>query len=140
MKKTTDNLWKEMLKTNNVDDFIKNNPEDVFFNGLEEFFEYQLKTKNLKSGKVYEAAMLERHFGHQIITGARGATRDKIIQLCFGLKLDLREAQQFIKISGNRELYPRDPRDAVIIFAIKDGKSLMDVNIELQERGFSVFE
>ena len=84
--------------------------------------------------------MIERHFGHQIITGTRGATRDKIIQLCFGLKLNLREAQQFIKISGNRELYPRDPRDAVIIFAIKDGKSLMDVNIELQERGLSVFE
>lgn len=140
MKKTTDNLWKEMMNTDNVDEYLENNPDEVFFNGLEEFFEYQLKTKKLKSGKVYEAAMIERHFGHQIITGTRGATRDKIIQLCFGLKLNLREAQQFIKISGNRELYPRDPRDAVIIFAIKDGKSLMDVNIELQERGLSVFE
>ncbi|MBQ7503856.1 MAG: hypothetical protein IJT79_00870 [Ruminococcus sp.] len=140
MKKTTDNLWKEMMNTDNVDEYLENNPDDVFFNGLEEFFEYQLKTKKLKSGKVYEAAMIERHFGHQIITGTRGATRDKIIQLCFGLTLNLREAQQFIKISGNRELYPRDPRDAVIIFAIKDGKSLMDVNIELQERGLSVFE
>lgn len=140
MKKTTDNLWKEMMNTDNVDEYLKNNPDDVFFNGLEEFFDYQLKTKNLKSGKVFEAAMIERHFGHQIITGARGATRDKIIQLCFGLNLNLREAQQFIKISGNRELYPRDPRDIVIIFAIKDGKTLMDVNIELQERGLSVFE
>lgn len=140
MKKTTDNLWNEMMKTESVDEFIKRNPEDVFFNGLEEFFEYQLKTKKLKSGKVFEAAMLERHFGHQIITGARGATRDKIIQLCFGLKLELKEAQQFIKISGNRELYPRDPRDAVIIFAIKDGKNLVEANIDLEQRGLRVFE
>ncbi len=140
MKKTTDDLWNEMLQTDNVDEFIKNNPEDVFFNGLEEFFDYQLKTKNLKSGKVFEAAMIERHFGHQIITGMRGATRDKIIQICFGLKLNLSEAQQFIKISGNRELYARDHRDLVIIYAIKDGKSLIETNLELEKRNLSVFE
>lgn len=140
MKKSTDNLWNEMLQTNNVDEFFENNREDIVFNGLEELFEYHLKTKNLKSGKVYEAAMIERHFGHQIITGMRGSTRDKIIQICFGLELNLPEAQQFLKISGNRELYPRDPRDLLIIFAIKERKTLIETNLELDKRGLKIFE
>lgn len=140
MKKSTDNLWNDMLKTDNVKDFFKENSEDIIFNGLEELFEHHVKSKKLKKKDVYENSLINREFGYQIISGRRGATRDKIIQLCFGLKLDLPETQQFLKTSGNRELYLRDPRDAVVVFAIKDGKSLVEANLELEKQGFKIFE
>ncbi len=132
--KPTDDLWNEMLNTDTVDEFVGNNLDDIVFNGLEEMFDYFKEQKKLRSMEVYDGAMISRTFGRQIITGERGATRDKIIQFCFGLKLDLEEAQRFIKISGNRELYLRDLRDSVIIFAIKDGKSLLEANLELERK------
>ena len=33
-----------------------------------------------------------------------------------------------MKLSGNRELYARDPRDAVILYALKNHKTIMDTN------------
>ena len=140
MKKPTDDLWNEMLGTDSVDEFFKNNSEEIIFNGLEELIEFHIKTKNLKKSKVFEDAMIERHFGYQIIGGTRNPSRNKLIQLCFGLKLNLSEAQRLLKTGGCRELYIRDPRDAVIAFALRDGKSLNDVNIELDEKGLSPFE
>ena len=138
MKKTTDELLKEMQTSDNAERFIKDNPEDIIFNGMEELFDYHIKTKGLKKGDVYDGAMIDRSFGRQIINGTRGATRDKVIQFCFGLKLDLAEAQQLLKISGNRELYVRDPRDIIIIFAIKERKSLVEANLDLEKHGFTV--
>lgn len=134
MKKQTDALWNEMLNTDTVDEFVDNNLDDIVFNGLEEMFDHFVKKRNLKVTEVYDRAMLQRNFARQIISGGRGSTRDKIIQFCFGLKLNLDEVQRFIKISGNRELYLRDLRDSVIIFAIKDGKSLLEANLELEKK------
>lgn len=33
-----------------------------------------------------------------------------------------------IKLSGNRELYARDERDAVILFALQHHKTIMETN------------
>ena len=38
MKKTTDELLKEMQTSDNAERFIKDNPEDIIFNGMEELF------------------------------------------------------------------------------------------------------
>lgn len=138
MKKSTENLWDEMLVTDNADTFFENNPDDIVFNGIEEMFSHFLAQKKLKKGEVFNAANISERFGRMIISGERGATRDKVIQLCFGLRLNLAEAQRFIKISGNRELYVRDPRDAVIIFSIKDGKNLIDTNLELEKKRLTI--
>ncbi|MBR2280215.1 MAG: hypothetical protein IJ903_04735 [Ruminococcus sp.] len=90
--------------------------------------------------KMLRGAFLDsiRQFDCIKQNGTRGATRDKVIQFCFGLKLDLAEAQQLLKISGNRELYVRDPRDIIIIFAIKERKSLVEANLDLEKHGFTV--
>lgn len=50
MKKTTDELLKEMQTSDNAERFIKDNPEDIIFNGMEELFDYHIKTKGLKKG------------------------------------------------------------------------------------------
>lgn len=140
MKKPTDDLWKEMLSTDTVDDFFEKNRDEILFNGLEELIEYHIRTKKLKKSKVFQDAMIERHFGYQILSGSRNPSRNKLLQLCFGLKLDLPDAQRLLRVGGYRELYIRDPRDAVIIFALKNGKSLNEANIELDKNGLLPFE
>ena len=140
MKKPTDDLWNEMLGTDTVDEFFENNLDEIVFNGLPDLVNYFINAKGLKKSTVFEDAMIERHFGYQILNGTRNPSRDKVLQLCFGLKLNLSEAQRLLKVGGYRELYIREPRDAVIIFALKDGKSLVEANIKLEEKKLSLFE
>ena len=62
--------------------------------------------------------------------------RDRLIALAFGMGLSEDEAQSLLKVSKNRELYARDERDAVILFALQRGQSILAANELLFEHGF----
>ena len=41
-----------------------------------------------------------------------------------------------LRLSGYRELWPKDERDALLLFAIQRGMSLEEVHTELERYGF----
>lgn len=138
MKSTTD-LWDEMLETDTVEEFIKNNRESINFKGAPELMKYYIKTKKLKNKKVFEEANISRSYGNEILAGRKNPSRDVLIQLCFGLHLNLDETQHFLKVCGKKELYTKSRRDLYTIYAFKDKKSLVELNIELEKKGVKIF-
>ena len=63
-----------------------------------------------------------------------------MIALAFGLKLDEKEVQVLLKQAGYRELYPRDPRDALLLYAIGHHKAIIDANEILYDHNIEVLE
>ena len=59
--------------------------------------------------------------------------------LCFGMGLSLRETQSFLKKCTYSELYPRNRRDAVVIFCLQHDCSIMETNDILYEYSLPVF-
>ncbi len=47
------------------------------------------------------------------------------------------QIQRMLKISCNRELYARDRRDALILFALEQRKTILDVNESLYDHGYA---
>ena len=45
------------------------------------------------------------------------------------------ETQRMLRLSGHRELWPKDERDALLLFAIQRGMSLEEVHTELEHYG-----
>ena len=43
-----------------------------------------------------------------------------------------------LKLSGNRELYARDERDVIILFALQRGKNIFETNDLLHSYNFKV--
>ena len=73
---------------------------------------------------------------YSIINGNRKKPeRDKLIMLCFGLKLTSEEANLLLKKSSNGELYVRNPRDLVLIYALDRNQSVIEANNKLEEFG-----
>ena len=68
---------------------------------------------------------------HQLFSGRRNPSRDKLICLSFGLGLQLEDAQELLRRSGYAELYAKDKRDAIMTFGLTHGKSLNEVNDDL---------
>ena len=56
------------------------------------------------------------------------AVRDKLLSLAFGLRLSVEETQKMLKISGNRELYVRDTRDVLILFSLREKRTIFETN------------
>lgn len=72
---------------------------------------------------------------HQILSGKRRPSRDKLLCLCFGLKLDSEQVQDLLRDCGYAVLYAKNRRDSIILFAFYRGMSLLELNEKLYEEG-----
>lgn len=129
----TEELLDELLSSPDPKTFITNNK--VGTRSLSEYLGQLLEEKGLKRSDVVKEAGLNDTFGYQIFTGKRKASRNKILQLVFAMHLNLREADRLLQAAGVNELYCKDRRDAIIIFAITKGHSLQKVDEELYRFG-----
>lgn len=95
-----------------------------------------LDEKGLKRSDVVVKTGLDKAYVYQIFAGKKNPSRNKLITIAFGMKLSEEETQRMLQLSGHRELWPKDERDALLLFAIQRGMSLEEVHTELEHYGF----
>ncbi|MDO4547057.1 MAG: helix-turn-helix domain-containing protein, partial [Clostridia bacterium] len=139
MKKIrTDEMLDTLHNTANISDFLKKH--EVHF--VQQDFARCLAAFTEKKGLVREhvirRADIDRTYGHQIYEGRRRPSRDKVIQLAFGLELDESEVRELLIAAGYMPLYPKISRDAILIFCIVHKKSINDANHLLDREGLSL--
>ncbi|MDD6484491.1 MAG: hypothetical protein PUF72_07945 [Clostridiales bacterium] len=138
--KTTDELLKILNKTKNLDDYIDENLQSFIDTDLKAYLEKLLEEKDLKKSEVIQKANLSQIHAYKIFSGERRPGRDKLLCLCFGMGLGLKETQLALRLADHNPLYPRLRRDSVIIFAINEGASLMECNEALFDMGEDILE
>lgn len=79
---------------------------------------------------------------YEIMSGktTKNISRNKVIMLCFGLKLTVDEAQQLLKKSGYAPLYARDTRDSIIIYSLEHHIDVVTTNIKLGEYSLEILK
>lgn len=138
MIKNTDEMQQEIQSTDNIYDVLDNNHESFRFEELSDYLKGLLERKNIKPADAIRKSGLDRSYGHQIISGKKAPSRDKLIALSFGMGLELDEVNDLLKVSRNRTLYARDQRDAVIIYAFTNKLSIIETNQLLFEKGIEI--
>ncbi len=129
----TEELLNELLSSGNPAAFIE---ERVFkTTSLSQHLQQLLDERGLKRSDVIRMAGLNQTFGYQIFMGQRGASRDKILQIAFAMKVSLKECNRLLKLSGANELYCKNRRDAIIIFCLDKGYTLQKTDDELYRFG-----
>lgn len=129
----TEELLNELLSSPDPNSFLLSaNPSR---RSLAEYLQQLLDEKGLERSKVVREAGLNDTFGYQIFKGTRKASRDKVLQLAFAMQLGLRETDRLLQAAGANELYCKNRRDAIIIFAVQKGYTLQKVNEELYRFG-----
>ena len=84
--------------------------------------------------KAVSKAALARQSGmsevylHQVFSGRRNPSRDRLLCLCIGLDATLEETQRLLKLSAYAQLYPRSRRDAIIAYGILHHMELHAIN------------
>lgn len=126
--KSTDELSHEIKAVSNIEDYLNKNKEHMIMTDLSEHLNMLLSLKKLKKVDVVRASLLDRTYVYKFFAGEKNPTRDKLITLAFGLHFSDLETQKMLKISGNRELYARDERDALILFSLQRDKTVFEVN------------
>ena len=133
--KTTAELNHEIKNVTDIEDFLTKNKDQMISDRLPEYLKMLLSQKDIRRADVVRGSLLDRAYVYQIFSGEKRPSRDKLIALAFGLRLSDEETQNMLKLSGNRELYARDERDALLLFALQRKKSILEANDLLNIRG-----
>jgi hypothetical protein len=131
--KTTDELTNQLKEATNIESYMDDNKSEFLSDTVSGVLNKLLIKKDLKKSEVVKGSNLHRSYVYEIFNGDKIPSRDKIIAIAFGMQLALEETQQLLKRCGHRELYSRDRRDSIIMFAINKEKSLIDCNILLSD-------
>lgn len=139
-EKSTDELRHEIKHATDMEDYLSRNREHMLNESLSGHLHMLLSRKNLRRADVIRGSLLGRAYVYRIFAGDKIPSRDKLIALAFGLQLSEEETQKMLKLSGSRELYARDERDALILFALQRQMTIMDANGMLLDHGHAVLD
>lgn len=130
----------EIQESNDIISYFERNREEMQTDSFSEYLEQWLRKKQLTRSEVVRASNLDKAYVYQIFSGKKYPSRDKVIALTFGLHLTIEETQTLLKQAGYRELYPRDPRDALLLFALGRGMDIISANELLFDHEIEVLE
>ncbi len=136
-RKPTDELLQQLTASHNLDDYLEKNRAFMTNSSLCEVLNDLLKQKNCSKAEVIKKAEFNEIYGYQIFSGSRMPSRDKLICLAVGMSLTLEETQALLKITGFAPLYPKRPKDSIIIFGIQKKMSVPQINCMLYEKEYN---
>lgn len=96
-----------------------------------------LESRRYTRIEAIRASKLNSTFGYQIIAGSRHASRDKLLQLAFGLELSPEEASHMLVLGGHAPLMADNRRDTVIAWCLANGRGLEETDDILWNHGES---
>jgi len=128
----------DLENTKSIGSYLERNEANMIPRSLPEHLQLLLQQKGIRRADVARGSLLDRKYIYQIFDGSKTPSRDKLIAMAFGLRLSVEETQTMLKLSENRELYVRDRRDAIILFALQRNMSIFKTNELLYEYGYAV--
>ena len=95
-----------------------------------------INEKCITTAQIADLSNLEPNYINKLRIGQiKKPSRDKLLQLAFGLSFTEDETQLLLRLAGLCALYPRFKRDYIIMTCIRANKSIWDCNDYLIENG-----
>lgn len=134
----TSALYRRLIDAADLDSFIESCAEELELPPFHAYITGLCRERGLVPEQVIKKSGIERTYGHQLFNGTRRPSRDKAIQLAFGLELDLEGAQILLQIAGKNPLYPRIKRDAAILYCLHNRKDFQETQSVLYRLGLTL--
>ena len=100
---------------------------------IQQYLHQIISRNGLTQQEVFIQADFPDRFGYKLLSEEkRTKQRDYILRICYAAKMTLEETQRALTLYGMAPLYPRIPRDAVLMIAFnKRCGSILEVNAML---------
>ncbi len=139
-EKATGDLEGEIKNADSADEFLAKNSEYLLKQSISDALNEALYRTGKTIPAVIKRSGITRSYVYHIFNGKRMPSRDTMIAIAFGLGLDLDETNALLKKCRFAQLYPKDARDAVIIFNLSHNKDIVQTNCDLEEQGFELLK
>ena len=129
--KSTDDLQEALLSAPNLDRFLEENVEKFHHEDRPAALSRMFESKNMSKAALAKNSGMSSVYLHQVFSGRRNPSRNRLICICLGMSATLEETQDLLKHSGMGLLYIKDRRDAIITYGLVHKQTLFEVNDKL---------
>lgn len=130
MTDKTKDLMDKLMSTGTPED-LGNYMEDIrdkYPKNLSSYFKAILAKKGMSIADMQKESGIDRTYIYQIMDGSKNPTKDKIVAMAIACRMTLPECQRALEIADTGILYAKSRRDALIIYAINNKMSIMELN------------
>lgn len=130
-RKSTGQLNQELMQASSLGEYVSENRDAFSEQALSQLLSELYEKKSISKAALARRAGMSEVYLHQVFSGRRSPSRDRLLCLCLGLEATLEETQELLRQAGFAQLYPRHKRDAVISYGLVHGISLGEINDRL---------
>ena len=129
--KNTDDLRQELMESPDLDQFLTDNQENFDGGRIGEMLNTLFQKHRISKAALARLSGMSEVYLHQVFAGRRNPSRSRLLCLCFGLDATVEETQLLLKHCGHAQLYPKNRRDAIILYGLANNMDLFDINDKL---------
>ena len=130
-RKSTGQLNQELMQASSLGEYVSENRDAFSEQAVSQLLSELYEKKSISQAALARRAGMSEVYLHQVFSGRRSPSRDRLLCLCLGLEATLEETQELLRQAGFVQLYPRHKRDAVISYGLVHGISLGEINDRL---------
>ena len=130
-EKTTSDLSSELMQESDIDSYLSSNQPYFSDESISELLVEMYQSKSISKAALARKAGMSEVYLHQVFSGRRNPSRDRLICLCIGLEATLEETQNVLKQAGYAQLYPKSRRDVIISYGLLHHMELSELNDKL---------
>ena len=129
--KDTGDLSSELMSDAGINSYLSDNAPFFSDSSVTELLAALYAKKTVTKAALARKAGMSEVYLHQVFSGRRNPSRDRLVCLCIGLEATLEEVQALLKRAAYAQLYPRLKRDAIICYGIVHHMTLDEINDKL---------
>ena len=137
MDETTTQKLEKILagirKTEEMDSYLETPKVKDAGTSMLDYFRSLPEVRKLPDTDLIKRSGIEKSYYYQIMKGSKNPSRDKVLRLCIGAGLSLRETTRMLELSGFPPLYPKNKRDVILTVVINQGAGVDEANLLLYD-------
>lgn len=133
VEKSTGDLQQGLMEEPDLNTYLKKNRPYFFDGQLPQLLAEIYRRRHISKAALARQAGMSEVYLHQVFSGRRRPSRDRLLCLCICMGASLEEIQQALKHATYAPLYPKHKRDAIISHGILHGTALEKINEKLAQ-------
>ena len=131
--KKLNDILSHINDTKAMESFMSNPKITDEYKTFIKYFRSLPQVQALTDSDLINLSGIEKSYYYQIFKGTRNPSRDKVLRLCIGAGLSMRETTRALELSQLAPLYPKNRRDIIISVAINQHASVLDTDMLLDK-------
>lgn len=130
-QKSTSDLYMDLMSKPDLDSYLHSNIMEFSKRDVANLLTALLKTKSLSKAETARRSGISTVYLHQVLSGRRQLSRNRLLCICLGINATLEETQQLLQQAVYAQLHPKVKRDSIIIYGVLHKMNVSEVNDKL---------